>query len=557
MRVLGLSGTFHDAAAALLVDGELVAFAQEERFSRRKNDPGMPLRAVAFCLRRAGLTAADLDLVAWHEKPLLKLERILLTSLRTWPRGMTAFRRAMVSQFGDKLWMRHHLVHQLGVAPERVVFSDHHRSHAAAALCTSPFPPEEAAVLCVDGVGEWATTSLWSGHEPLAELHFPHSIGLLYSVFTAFLGFEVNEGEYKVMGLAAFGRPTYRESFERLVRRQPDGAFELEMRYFRFHRDPERSWEPELEQLFGPARPPGGPLEERHRDIAASLQQLTEELLLDLGRGLHERTGRTRLCLGGGVALNCVAVSRLLRDGPFQDVWVLPAAGDAGSALGAALVAAGLPRIPLRHAAWGEDLDPAGVAGFLRDGGIAHRELADPAVEVAERLARGEVVGWMQGRFEMGPRALGQRSILADGRAKETKDRLNQKVKHRETFRPFAPSLLAERAAELLELPARGGAEARRFMTMTVPVRQPEAIPSAVHVDGTARVQEVHAEEQPLYARLLREVGERTGVPAVINTSFNLAGEPIVASVADGWSTFLRTDIDALVVGNFLVERPR
>ncbi len=556
MRVLGLSGTFHDAAAALLVDGQLVAFAQEERFSRRKNDAGLPLRAAAFCLRQAGLTAADLDLVAWHEKPLLKLERILLTSLRTWPGALTAFRRSMVSQFGDKMWMRSHLVHQLGVAPERVVFSDHHSSHAAAALCCSPFPLEQSAALCVDGVGEWATTSTWDGMKPLDELHFPHSLGLLYSVFTAFLGFEVNEGEYKVMGLAAFGKPRYREALDKVVRRAGDGSFTLDMSFFRFHRDPERSWEPSFEALFGAPRAPGGPMEDRHRDIAASIQELTEEILLDLARRLHHRTGKTRLCLGGGVALNCVAVSRILREGPFEDVFVMPAAGDAGSALGAALVAAGTPKTPLLHAAWGEDLEPARVRDFLKDGGITFREVADPAVEVAERLAGGQVIGWMQGRFEMGPRALGQRSILADGRAPETKDRLNLKVKHREPFRPFAPSLLAEAAPELLDLP-RGGEAARRFMTMTVPVKRPEQIPSAVHIDGSARVQEVHAAEQPLYARLLAEVGARTGVPAVINTSFNLAGEPIVGSVADGWSTFLRTDIDALVVGPFLVERPR
>ncbi|MFN7145355.1 MAG: carbamoyltransferase [Myxococcota bacterium] len=552
MRVLGLSGTFHDAAAALVVDGRLVAFAQEERFSRRKNDASLPMRAAAFCLRQGGLTAADLDLVAWHEKPLLKLERVLLTSLRTWPLAPTAFRRAMVSMFGDKMWIRHHLVRDLGVDPRRVVFAEHHASHATAALRCSPFP--DAAVLCVDGVGEWATTSTWDAERPLDELHFPHSLGLLYSVFTAFLGFEVNEGEYKVMGLAAFGEPRYREALDKVVERQADGSFALRMEHFRFHRDPDRSWEPSFEALFGAPRAPGEPVEQRHKDIAASVQALTEEILLDLATRLHARTGKRHLCLGGGVALNCVAVGRILREGPFDDVFVMPAPGDAGSALGAALLAAGGPQVTLEHAAWGAALDPDEVRRVLVDGGIAHREVADPAVEAAERLARGEVIGWMQGRFELGPRALGQRSILANPRDPATKERLNRKVKHREPFRPFAPSVLAEASADHFVLP-RGGAWTRRFMTSTVPAKDPAALAAALHVDGTARVQEVHADAQPLYARLLGEVGRRTGVPAVVNTSFNLAGEPMVASLADGWSTFLRTDLDALVVGPYVVER--
>ena len=553
MRVLGLSGTFHDSAAALLVDGELVAFAQEERFSRRKNDASLPMRSAAFCLRQAGLTAADLDLVAWHEKPLLKLERVLLTSLRTWPLAPTAFRRAMVSMFGDKMWIRHHLVRDLGVDASRVVFAEHHASHASAALGCSPF--DDAAVLCVDGVGEWATTSTWNGTTPLNELHFPHSLGLLYSVFTAFLGFEVNEGEYKVMGLAGLGTPRYRDALAKVMDRHADGSFTLRMEHFRFHRDPDRSWEPSFEGLFGAPRAPGAPLEERHKDIAASIQQLTEEILLDLARRVHAETGKKNLCLGGGVALNCVAVGRILAEGPFDDVFVMPAAGDAGSALGAALLAAGGLRAPLRHAAWGADIDPDATRRFLVDGGVPHREVDDPAAEAAERIARGEVIGWMQGRFELGPRALGQRSILANARDPATKDRLNHKVKHREGFRPFAPSVLAEASASLFDLP-RGGAWTRRFMTSTVRARDPDALPGAVHLDGTARVQEVHADAQPLYARLLSEVGRRTGLPAVVNTSFNLAGEPMVASVADGWSTFLRTDIDALMVGPFLVERP-
>jgi len=564
MRVLGLSGHFHDAAAALVVDGALVAAAQEERFTRRKHDASLPLRAAGFCLRQAGLKAADLDAVVWYEKPLRKLERVLLTSLRSWPRGARAFRRAVRSMLGDKLWVRAEVAGALGVDPDRVLFAAHHHSHAASAFYCSPFP--EAAVLCVDGVGEWTTTSLWRGGPEgltgLAELSFPHSIGLLYSVFTAFLGFEVNEGEYKVMGLSAFGEPRYRAELDRLVHRGTDGSFELEMDYFAFHRDPDRAWSPALEALFGPPRPPGGAMEQRHRDLAASVQQLTEELLLDLCRALHARTGSRHLCLAGGVALNAVANGRILREGPFDDIYVQPAAGDAGGAVGAALLPE--PRAnPLRHAALGEDLEPGEIRRFLDDCGIPYREHEGDGIAdaVAVELARGRVVGWMQGRFELGPRALGHRSILADPRDPAMKDRLNQRVKHREPFRPFAPSVLAERSSALFSLPAprvvgdpSPGAWTRRFMTSTVPARDQRAA-AALHVDGSARVQEVHAEDQPLYARMIARFGEETGLPCVLNTSFNLAGEPIVRTVAEGWNTLTRGGLDALAVGPFLVSR--
>lgn len=555
MRVLGLSAYFHDSAAALVVDGQLVAFAQEERLSRRKNDAALPMRAASFCLRQAGLSPQDLDAVVWYEKPLLKLERVLLSSLRTFPRSVTTFRRAMVSMIGDKMWVKSHLVSRLGIAGDKVLFSAHHSSHAASAFFCSPF--EEAAILTVDGVGEWATTSsfLGSGSEikALREIHFPHSLGLLYSVFTAFLGFEVNEGEYKVMGLAAWGEPRYREQVDRVFRQEADGSFALDMGYFCFHREPDRSWESSFEQLFGAPRAPGDPIEQRHKDLAASVQAALEDALLALARQVHRDTGASKLCLAGGVALNSVAVGRLLRDGPFDDVFVQPAAGDAGGALGAALLASGGPRAVLEHAAYGADVDPDHVRGFLRDGGISFTEVSDVAAAVAERLVQGQIVGWMQGRFELGPRALGQRSILADPRDAANKQRLNDKVKFREDFRPFAPSVLAAASAELFELPG-GGAWTRRFMTSVVPARD-QRVAAALHVDNTARVQEVYPETQPLYARLLQEFGARSGVPCVVNTSFNLAGEPMVASVSDAWATFLRCDIDALAVGPFLVTR--
>ena len=553
--VLGLSAWFHDAAAALVVDGQLVAFAQEERFSRRKNDPALPVRSLAYCLAEAGLSIGDLDAVVWHEKPLLKFERVLLTSLRTFPRGLTTFRRAMVSMVGDKLWVKARLVDRLGLDPKRVCFAGHHQSHAAAAWRCSAF--DEAAVLCVDGVGEWATTTTWHAKggalTPLSEIHFPHSLGLLYSVFTAFLGFRVNEGEYKVMGLAAFGEPTFEAEVRKVLRLADDGSFTLDLDHFQFHRDPDKSWTPAFEALFGAPRAPGAPLEQRHKNLAASIQAVLETVLLDLARRLHEQTGADHLCLGGGVALNSVAVGRILAEGPFADVFVMPAAGDAGSALGAALLGAGLPPVPLRTAAWGQDLDPDGVRAFLDGGGISYTEPADIAVAAAERIAAGQVVGWMQGRFELGPRALGQRSILADPQNPDAKDHLNQRIKFREPFRPFAPSVLAEASPDLFVLP-EGGADSRRFMTSTVPARD-QRLASALHIDGTARVQEVHREDQPLYAHLLEEVAARTGLPAVVNTSFNLAGEPMVASAADGYATFLRSEMDAVALGPFLLSR--
>jgi len=364
----------------------------------------------------------------------------------------------------------------------------------------------------------------------------------------------VNNGEYKVMGLSAFGQPTYRDRIEKVFRQFEDGSFELDLDYFRFHSTPDRGWSPRFEELFGAPRKPDGPLEQRHKDLAASIQLVTEEAVLRLVRALHEETGENFLCMAGGVALNSVAVGRIIREGPFEDVFVQPAAGDAGTALGAALLAAGGPRVPLTHAAWGADLDPGQVRGWLEEQGAKYTEPEDIAAISAERLARGEVVGWMQGRFELGPRALGQRSILADPRDVEAKDRLNRKVKFREPFRPFAPSVLADFSPELFELP-EGGSWTRRFMTSVVPARD-QRIPAALHVDGTARIQEVHADATPLYARLLSELGDRTGVPCVVNTSFNLAGEPMVNSVADGFGTFVRSDIDALAVGPFLVERP-
>jgi carbamoyltransferase len=553
--VLGLSGYFHDAAAALVVDGQLAAFSTEERHSRRAGDSALPLRAAASCLQQAGLTAKDLDLVVWHEKPLLKLERVLLTSLRTVPRSLTTFRRAMVSMMGDKLWVGSHIVRGLVVDPKRVQYAGHHQSHAASAWFCCPFP--SAAVLVVDGVGEWATTSSWAadsaGLRPLRELHFPHSLGLLLSVFTAFLGFPVNAGEELLEGLAATGQPSRRADLERVVRVSADGAFELDMDYFCFHRDPQRSWTAAFEQLLGPPRGAGEELTAAYRDLAASVQSLVEDVLLGLARQAHSETGAPTLCLAGTVLLNRRAVARLLAEGPFDDVFVQPAAGDAGAALGAALLGAEAPRTPLLHANWGPEIDVGGARAFLRDAGATVEELTEPATTVAGLLGDGKVVGWMQGRSELGPRSLGQRTVLAAVGDPETRARLDQKLRRRQPFHPYGASVLAETSSELCALPS-GGQWLRRFQTTAVPVRSGR-LAAAAHSDGSVRLHEVYDSEQPLMAELLRAVGQGTGEAAVLTTSFHMAGEPTVESPADGWTAFLRTGIDALVVGPLLVRR--
>lgn len=477
MRILGLSCYYHDAAAALLEDGILVAAAQEERFSRRKHDPGFPGHAVAFCLRQAGCVAADLDYVVFYEKPFLKFERLLTTLVATVPRSGRLFREAMLAWLGDKLWLKQHIAERVGVPADRILFVEHHLSHAASALYCSPYP--EAALLTVDGVGEWTTAALghgtgaWNGAGENrivldAELRFPHSLGLLYSAFTAFLGFEVNEGEYKVMGMAPYGEPRYLERVRRVAHVYDDGSLHLDLSYFTFPYHTQRTFSRKFEALFGTPRdprarfvtdhtsryddptPPTRAEVERNQyyaDVAASIQAMTEEVLLRMARHLHARTGLRRLCLAGGVALNSVANFKILTETPFEELYVQPAAGDAGGALGAALyvyhVLLGQPRrFVLEHAAWGEDHDGAPIADFIRRTGLRAEQCAgeDRLLDwVVDLLDRGKVVGWLQGRFEWGPRALGHRSILADPRRAEMKDIVNTKIKFREPFRPFAP----------------------------------------------------------------------------------------------------------------------
>ncbi len=591
MDILGISCFFHDAAAALVRDGQVVAAAEEERFTRKKHDYDFPARAIEFCLERGRIRAADLDYVVFFEKPFLKFERLLFTVLQTFPRSRRVFQESMVSWLTEKLWIRSLIRERLGVPPARVLFSEHHLSHAASAFLCSPF--EEAAVLTVDGVGEWATATYGVGRGTdlriLQEIRFPHSLGLLYSAFTAFLGFEVNEGEYKVMGMAPFGRPRYLDQVYRLIRVAPDGSFELDMDAFTFHRSTDRTFGPAFERLFGRPRDPRlpfftrasgypsyyGPRPDNHRelereneryaDIAASIQAATEEILLRMANHVHRVTGLRRLCLAGGVALNSVANGRLLRETPFDELYVQPSAGDGGGALGAALWAyhcvLGKPRGPaLEHAYWGAEYGPDEVEAFLRRDGIPYRRIDDDERlldEVVEALAGGAVVGWFQGRFEWGPRALGNRSILADPRRPEMKDIVNTKIKFREPFRPFAPSVLEDRSEQYFALPDAARHYPARFMLYVVDVHPARrgVIPAVTHVDGTARLQTVSERTNPRYARLIRRFGEATGVPVVLNTSFNLKGEPIVNTPAEAFSTFRRSDMDVLVLGPCLVAK--
>jgi carbamoyltransferase len=573
MRVLGLSAHFHDAAAALVDGGRIIAAAQEERFTRKKHDASLPVAAARFCLEEAGLTAGDLDAVVFYEKPLRKLERLLVTHLRELPRGRSQFTRALGTWLGKRTDLRTDIARRLGVDASKVLFSEHHLSHAASAFYCSPF--DEAAVLTVDGVGEWTTTAIFHGQStslrPVAELRFPHSLGLLYSALTAYLGFEVNEGEYKVMGLSAYGRPRFAAELAKVCRIESDGSVTLEPRYFAYRFDAERSFTDALPALLGPARRPGAPLDlesdegRRFADVAASLQDLTERAMLALARRAQELTGARRLCLAGGVALNSVANRRLAEEGPFEEIFVQPAAGDAGGALGAALYVShtqgGLPRgAPMRSASLGRAW--SNPESWLRDCAVPYRRFDDPAkltAAIADRLAAGQVGAIVTGRFEWGPRALGSRSILADPRDPAMRDRVNASVKLRESFRPFAPAVLEEDAALWFDLGAGRDRHLWPFMCSVVPAteRGRATLGAVVHVDGTARLQTVQADASPRLHALLHAFKERTGVGVLLNTSFNLKDEPICASPADAYKTFVSSGLDFLALESCLIEKER
>lgn len=576
MQILGISAHYHDSAAALVIDGVPVAAVQEERLSRRKNDADFPLHAIEYCLDHGGLTPDDLDAVAFYERPMLKFERILTTTCRAFPRSWRAFPHAMRNALGGKVWVRGLIRSHLGTPPDKVLFTDHHQSHAAAAFLTAP--TECAAILTVDGVGEWATLTVGRGERRggkatitlKRQVRFPHSLGLLYSAFTAYLGFSVNEGEYKVMGLAAYGQPTMVEQVRRLIRRTPDGAFALEPRYFAFHTTAESSYSAAFIDLFGLPRRPYQAIDfatgegQRFADIAASVQFVLEEILVDIARALHRETGLSDLCYGGGVALNGVANRRLLTDSGFTRVFVPPAPGDAGSALGTALFAdrivfGNADRPVPDHPFWGPAVDGRDLFRLADEDKLIPQHI--PAEQVMARavddLIAGRIVGWMDGRLEFGPRALGHRSILAAPHSISLRDRLNRDIKYREEFRPFAPVVTVEAAQQYFEIPPHGDRLAR-FMSGVFPVRPAwrAQLAGITHVDGTARVQVLEPAMCPRLHAVLEAYGRRTGVSVLLNTSFNLAGEPIVNRAAEGYSTFRRCGMDVIYAGNTRVAKP-
>jgi len=575
MKILGISAHYHDAAAALLVDGLPVAAVQEERLSRRKNDAAFPMAAIEWCLERGGIEPDDLDAVVFYERPMLKFDRILTCALRAFPHSWRSFPHAMKNTLGEKLWIRGIISSQLGVPRQKVLFTGHHHSHAAASFLTAPV--REAAILTADGVGEWAAMTVGqgtreAGHTAISlfrEIRFPHSLGMLYSTFTAYLGFPVNEGEYKVMGLASYGRPTMADAVRKIVPRTQDGGFRLDLGYFDFHTTAKRSFSNKFVDLFGPPRDPLDPIDlstpegQRFADCAASVQRVLEDILVETARALHDETGLPDLCLGGGVALNGVANHRILQESGFERIFVPPAPGDAGCALGAALYADrihfGQPdRDFPDHPFWGPVVEAGALASLAREDRLPVEELDVPSLieTVAQDLAQGRIVGWMDGALELGPRALGHRSILAAPHTVEMRDRLNRDIKHREEFRPFAPVVAAEDADRYFELPP-GGKRLARFMSGVFPVRQEwrEKLAAITHVDGTARVQVLDQGMAPRLYALLKAYGRLSGIPILLNTSFNLAGEPIVNRSVEGYLTFRRCGIDVLVAGEARVTK--
>jgi carbamoyltransferase len=593
-HILGISAYYHDSAAALLRDGEIVAAAQEERFTRKKHDASFPAGAAQYCLAEAGIALQDLDHVVFYDKPLVKFERLLETYLSYAPNGIRSFVAAMPIWLKEKLFLKITLKKEIAALGNckpadvpLIMFTEHHQSHAASAFYFSPF--ERAAVLCLDGVGEWATTSVWRGEgkslTPLWEIDFPHSLGLLYSAFTYFTGFKVNSGEYKLMGLAPYGEPKYVDLIlEKILDLKDDGTFRLDMRYFNYCTGLTMTNE-RFDQLFnGPPRQPESDLTQREMDIAASIQKVTEKVILRLARTIHAETGEENLCLAGGVALNCVANGRLLREGPFENIWIQPAAGDAGGALGAAAIVwhdyldadrnlnAGMDA--MQGAFLGPGFSAAGIRADLDAQGAVYREHSDAELlpRLAELLEQEHVIGWAHGRMEFGPRALGGRSIIGDPRSAKMQSVMNLKIKYRESFRPFAPSVLAERVDDYFEQET-----ASPYMLIVAPVRESlriplteeqqklfgierlnlkrSELPAITHVDYSARVQTVHQETNPRYHALLKAFEARTGCGLLVNTSFNVRGEPIVRTTEDAYRCFMRTEMDYLVVENFLLDK--
>ncbi len=596
MYILGIACFYHDSAVALLKDGELVAAAMEERFTRKKNDSSFPKHAVEYCLNYAGITGQDLDYAVFYEKPLLKFERILTTTLNTFPRSAPVWRDSLLSWLNEKLWVKNIIHKEVNIPYDRILFCDHHMSHAASAFFASPF--REAAVLTVDGVGEWSTTTLgvassyWEG-EPEGrnivnlseEMKFPDSIGLLYSAFTAWLGFRVNNGEYKVMGMAPYGTPRYVDKVEKLFKQSDaDAGFRLNMEYFSYHYSNERTYNDKFVELFGNPRSEESDfftmatnpersaertamdLNQHYADVAASIQAVTETALIKMANHLYQKTGLKKLVMAGGVALNTKANYRILNETPFEEIYIQPAAGDDGGALGAALWAYHMvlnkPRKwVMPNAYWGKSYTDGQIHDFLTEKGVKFSAYADndePMLDyLADSLTKEKVLGFFQGRFEWGPRALGNRSIIADPRFDAMKEVVNTKIKFREPFRPFAPVILRDRASEYFDYPDVETHEAPRYMLMVSPIKEDKQDQiQAVSHQGTGRLQTIERETNPRYYGLIERFGQITGVPVLLNTSFNLRGEPIVTSPQNAWNTFINSDIDILVLGPYIVEKP-
>ncbi|UCC98530.1 MAG: carbamoyltransferase [Phycisphaerales bacterium] len=586
MNILGISAFYHDSAACLLRDGSIVNAAQEERFTRKKHDFSFPRHAVKFCLEDAQLTARDLDYVAFYDKPFIKFERILETYLTFAPRGIRSFVKAMPLWIKQKLWIKEVISKEIG-SHRPIVFPEHHESHASSAFFPSPF--KEAAFVTVDGVGEWTTTSYGMGRdnkiEILAEIHFPHSIGLLYSAFTYHAGFKVNSGEYKLMGLAPYGEPRYRDLIlDELMDLKEDGSFSLNMKYFNYCAGLTMT-NKNFDRLFGKVpRKPESPLTQKDMDMARSVQEVAEEVMLRISRKVHAATGQTRLCLAGGVALNCVANGRILREGPFEKLWIQPAAGDAGGALGAAFFVwhqyLGNEREPdgsndiQRGSYLGPEFEDSCILEYLQSHGVPYTRLSSEAIPetIADLILDQKVVGFFQGRMEFGPRALGARSIIGDARSPKMQEIMNLKIKFRESFRPFAPSVLAEKASEYFAIDVESP-----YMLLVAPLKEGirqqmtaqeetlsgldkrrvvrSSIPAVTHVDYSARIQTVNDNTNPLYHETIARFAEKCGYPVIINTSFNVRGEPIVCTPEDAYLCFMRTNMDYLLVGSFLLDK--
>jgi len=560
VNILGISCFYHDAAAAIIRDGQIVAAAQEERFTRLKHDAEFPVHAINYCLRQAGISVGELDYVGFYDKPFIKFERLLYTYLATFPRSLPSFLKAMPVWLKDKLWIPQLIRNELDYDGP-ILFSEHHQSHAASTFLVSPF--QEAAILTIDGVGEWETTTYGVGEGTtirlLKRIHFPHSLGLLYSAFTYYLGFKVNSAEYKVMGLAPYGEPVYYDVImNELIRPKKDGSYKMNMKYFGYDYGLTMT-NGKFDGFFGrPRREPESSMEQFHKDVAASIQKVTDELMVRMASHLYEETKMKNLCLAGGVALNCVANSKILERTPFEYIFIQPAAGDAGGAVGVAYHIYNSLLKKERTFVWhdaflGPEFSESEIQEYLDGLGIEYVLYGREELlrETARLIAEQHVVGWFQGRMEWGPRALGNRSILADARNPENQSRVNLKIKFRESFRPFAPAVLMERSAEYFDLDRPSP-----YMLLTAQVREEKRhIPSVTHVDGSARLQTVAREENPMFYDLIREFERQTGCPILINTSFNVRGEPIVCTPHDAFKCFMRTDMDFLVMGNTVVDK--